>query len=144
MTLDTAGVVRTCDAGGNIFKGASSGKGSGGRPADVHHLIWNSIRDEAKRRGLPVATVLAEKRAERPGEALTLWRPSEEGESKDAAAAEAGGPQFSSDFRSPSTAPCSYHPEYGAVPPMSKELDDFFALPEWVKDVPEEEPPKLF
>ena len=102
VTLDTAGVMCNCDAGGNIFKGRPSGKGSGGRPDDVHHLIWNSIRDEAKRRGVPVATVLAEKRAERPGEALTLWRPSEEGESTDAAAAEASVPQPSSDLPSPS------------------------------------------
>ena len=77
VTLDSAGEIRVCDAGGNIFKGSSSGKGSGGRPDDVHHLIWNSIKDEARRRGVAVHIVLAEKRAERPGEALTYWKAEE-------------------------------------------------------------------
>ena len=107
MTLDTSGTIRFCDAGGNVLR-RSSGKGTGDRPDDVHHVIWTSIKGEAKRRGVSVDVVLEEKRAERPGQALTLWQP-------DATAAPAL--RTPEDLPAPETLPHSYHPEQGVILP---------------------------
>ena len=123
VTLDTSGVMRLCDAGGNIINGiGGKGAGAGARPHDVHHLIWNAIRSEAKRRGIEVEVVLAEKTAERPGEALTVWKATSEeeesGKSRDAGssgdpAAGTGASHPTAEAEpalpAPSTLPRSYH-----------------------------------
>ena len=111
VTLDSSGVIRPCDSGGNILR-KSSGKGVGDRPEDVHHSVWTSIKAEAKRRLVSVEVVLAEKRAERPGQALTVLPAGE----------------ASIALPAPSTLPHSYHPEYGVILPDKTKTRQILAV----------------